>query len=68
MGLKSTSGIVLKTFSYGDTSKIIRCYTRDFGKISLIAKGVKTSKTLQIGYLEPINCISIDLYYNLPFI
>jgi len=64
MGLKSTSGIVLKTFSYGDTSKIIRCYTRDFGKISLIAKGVKTSKNLQIGYLEPINCISIDLYYN----
>ena len=64
MGLESTSGIVLKTFSYGDTSKIIRCYTRDFGKISLIAKGVKTSKTLQIGYLEPINCISINLYYN----
>ncbi len=64
MGLESTSGIVLKTFSYGDTSKIIRCYTRDFGKISLIAKGVKTSKTLQIGYLEPINCISMNLYYN----
>lgn len=64
MGLESTSGIVLKTFSYGETSKIIRCYTKDFGKISLIAKGVKTSKTLQIGYLEPINCISINLYYN----
>tara|TARA_A100001011_G_scaffold71076_1_gene72815 strand:+ start:58110 stop:58853 length:744 start_codon:yes stop_codon:yes gene_type:complete len=64
MGLESTSGIVLKTFSYGETSKIIRCYTKDFGKISLIAKGVKTSKTLQTGYLEPINCISINLYYN----
>ena len=63
MGLKSTSGIVLKTFSYGDYSKIIRCYTLDFGKISLIAKGVKTSKNLLIGFLEPINCISIDLFY-----
>jgi len=64
MGIETTVGIVLKTFSYGDTSKIIRCYTKDFGKISMIAKGVKTSKTLQTGYLEPINCISIHLYYN----
>ena len=44
MGIETTVGIVLKTFSYGDTSKIIRCYTKDFGKISMIAKGIKTSK------------------------
>ena len=29
-----------------------------------VAKGIKTSKTLQSGYLEPMNCISLNFYYN----
>ena len=64
MALESTLAIVLKSFPYGDTSKIARCYTRDFGKLSIIAKGIKTSKTLQSGYLEPMNCLSLNFYYN----
>ena len=64
MPLESTAAVVLKSFPYGDTSKIARCYTRDFGKLSIIAKGVMTSKTLQSGYLEPMNCISLNFYHN----
>ena len=64
MPLESTAAIVLKSFPYGDTSKIARCYTRQFGKLSVIAKGVLTSKTLQGGYLEPMSCISLNFYHN----
>ncbi len=64
MPLEKTTAIVLKSFPYGDTSKIARCYTRDFGKLSIIAKGVLTSKTLQSGYLEPMNCIALSFYHN----
>lgn len=64
MPLEKTAAIILKSFPYGDTSKIARCYTRDFGKISIIAKGVRTAKTLQSGYLEPMNCLSLSFYHS----
>ena len=35
----NTNAIVLKTFSYGETSLISRCFTEDRGKISFIIKG-----------------------------
>ncbi|MBF88669.1 MAG: DNA repair protein RecO [Candidatus Marinimicrobia bacterium] len=64
MPLESTSAIVLKSFPYGDTSKIARIYTRDFGKLSIIGKGVMSSKALQGSYFEPINCINLNFYYS----
>lgn len=64
MALEKTDAIILKSFPYGDTSKIARCYTRDFGKISIIAKGVRKSKTLQSGYIEPMNYLSLLFYYS----
>ena len=59
-----TSAVVLKSFPYGDTSKIARCYTLDYGKISIIGKGVRKGKTLQGGYLEPVNYLSLLFYHN----
>ncbi|MCH8070056.1 MAG: DNA repair protein RecO [Candidatus Marinimicrobia bacterium] len=64
MALEKTDAVILKSFPYGDTSKIARCYTRDYGKISVIAKGVRKSKTLQSGYLEPLNCVEFLFYRN----
>ena len=64
MALEKTDAIVLKSFPYGETSKIARCYTRDFGKISIIAKGVRKGKRLQSGYIEPINYLSLLFYHN----
>ena len=42
----NTDAIVLKTFSYGETSLISRCFTKDKGKISFIIKGAKSKKNL----------------------
>ena len=40
----NTDAIVLKTFSYGETSLISRCFTKGKGKISFIKKGAKLKK------------------------
>lgn len=64
MALEITDTIILKSFPYGETSKIARCYTRDFGKVSLIGKGVRKGKTLRSGYLEPLNHLSLSFYKN----
>ena len=55
----NTDAIVLKTFSYGETSLISRCFTKDKGKISFIIKGAKSKKNLLSPYFQPLNYINI---------
>jgi DNA repair protein RecO (recombination protein O) len=45
--------LVLQTFAYGDTSKILRLYTLEFGLRSVIAKGAQRAKSRYGGLLEP---------------
>jgi len=60
----NTSAIVLKTFSYGETSLISRCFTEDRGKISFIIKGAKSKKNLIAPYFQPLSYINIIFNEN----
>jgi DNA repair protein RecO len=60
-----TSAIVLKSFPYGDTSLIARCFSKDQGKISLIIKGARTKKSSKTAYFEPLSHIDI-IYHHKP--
>ena len=42
---KYTLGIVLNEIDFGESSKIIKVFTRDFGKVSIMVKGVKSSRS-----------------------
>lgn len=60
--LVKTRAIVLKKLDYGDTSKIAQFYTEDFGKISAIIKGARSSKS-KIGLMvDTFNLLQIVLY------
>ena len=61
--LIKTPGIVLKRFPYSETSIICRIYTRDMGKISLLAKGVWKQKHTIGPLFDPLNHLHIH-YYN----
>ena len=45
MPLVSTDAIILHSFRYGETSKIVRLLTRDHGPQSVIAKGAMNPKS-----------------------
>ena len=60
----NTNAIVLKTFSYGETSLISRCFTEDRGKISFIIKGAKSKKNLIAPYFQPLSYINIIFNEN----
>lgn len=62
MALKRTEAIVLKTQRQGETSKILTLYTRGFGKLKVIAKGARSTRSRFGGALEPLNHISIVFY------
>ena len=58
----STNAIILKTIPYGDSSVISRLFTKDNGKISIIAKGAWRPKKTAGSMLEPMNHIYIQYY------
>ena len=43
--LYKTEGIVLKSMEYQEADKIVTIYTKDYGKITAIAKGVRKTKS-----------------------
>jgi DNA repair protein RecO (recombination protein O) len=48
----SSSGIVLGRKNYGEADRIISVYSKDHGRISLIAKGIRRPKSRKRGHLE----------------
>lgn len=60
----NTSAVVLKSFPYGETSIIARCYTKDHGKVSLIVKGARRKKSPMAAYFQPMNYLDIVYYYR----
>lgn len=62
MSLVTTSAIVLHTFPYGETSKIVRLATPDHGVVSAIAKGAQRSKSRFDLRLQPMSEGTVRLY------
>ena len=60
----STHAIVLKTIKYGDSSLICRLFTKDQGKIVIMAKGAWRPKNTAGAILEPMNHIFLDYYHK----
>lgn len=63
MALEKTEAIVLRTFRYGDSSKIVSLYARRFGKIRVIAKGARSTKPRFGASLEPFT-ESLVVFYR----
>jgi DNA repair protein RecO (recombination protein O) len=55
MGSFQTEAIIIKQFDLGESDKIITCYTKDYGKIRAVARGVRMSKSPISGTVLPFN-------------
>lgn len=63
--IANTEGIVLKSIKYGETSKIASVFTKDFGRISVLAKGARKPKN-KFGSSLDVLSISEIYFYNKP--
>lgn len=63
-GLYSTHAVVLSSFDYGDSDRILGFYTEDYGKIKGIAKGARRSRKRFVGNLEPMSRIKLIFFHN----
>jgi len=60
--IHQSRAIILRTIDFQETSRIVAAYTREFGKVSLMAKGAKSSKSKYMGKLDP--GMLVDLVYH----
>ena len=54
-----TGGIVIGGIKYSETSKIVKVFTEDFGRITLMAKGARRKKSDFRGPVENFNFIEV---------
>src|SRR5205823_8365054 len=64
MGLVTTPAVVLQTYRYSETSKVVRLATRDLGVQSAIAKGALRPKSRFGGGLELLSEGVAQLYFR----
>ena len=62
MAVYRSKGIVLRSIRYGEADRILDLYTRDAGLASVIAKGIRRTKSRFGGRLEPLSCVDFLAY------
>lgn len=60
--IETTEAIVLNAKKFGDSSKIISLFTKDFGIITVLAKGAFQAKSKYGSALEPLSYSLITFY------
>ena len=60
--IRSSPAIVLRSWAYGESDKIVSLLTRDFGKIRGIAKGAKRSRKRFLNVLEPFTLVQLRFH------
>ena len=59
-----SDAIVLRSIDYGETSRIVTLFTRERGKIGVMAKGARANRSRFGSTLEPLSHINVVLYYK----
>lgn len=60
-----TNAIVLSSIKYGDSSRILRCYTREFGLVGYLVSSVNSKKSIvKPGMLLPLTQLSLVATYK----
>src|SRR3989304_6780738 len=56
-----TKAVVLKTYKLGETDKIIKLFSREYGAVDAVAKGVRKIRSRFGGRLELFNFVELEL-------
>jgi len=59
-----TEAVVLRGLDYGETSRIVTLFTRDQGKVSVMAKGARRTKSPFGSTLQPMAYTQVVYYYK----
>lgn len=64
MGIEKMEAIVMRTFPFGDTSRIAHLFSVERGRVHVMAKGVRGPRSRFGAALEPFTRIGAVIYYK----
>ncbi len=64
MSIVKTDGIIIRSQDYLESSKIVTCYTKDYGKVALIAKGARRPKSKFGGAIDLLHQVQLVYYFK----
>lgn len=56
--LEKCEGIVIRTTDYGETNKITTLYTREWGKVGVMARGAKKTNSRLSAVTQPLHMLT----------
>ncbi|HBB26834.1 MAG TPA: DNA repair protein RecO [Bacteroidetes bacterium] len=59
----STEAIIIHSRRFGDSSRIVTAYSRELGKVGLVAKGARTTSSSLGPALEPLSHVQLTVYH-----
>ncbi len=59
-----TDAVVLRSLNYGETSQIVTLFTREKGKLAVMAKGARRTKSAFGSSLQPMSYAQVVFYYK----
>lgn len=59
-----TDAVVLRSVDYGETSRIVTLFTRDRGRLGIMARGARSSKSRFGATLEPMSWVQVVIHYK----
>jgi DNA repair protein RecO (recombination protein O) len=62
MSVVSTPAVLLRSFNYSETSRVLRLYTKDLGLVSVMAKGIRRGGARGQGGLETFSRGELTAY------
>lgn len=63
--IEKTKGIVLHQIKYTDSGIIAHLYTKDFGRVSLLIKGMRKKKSGKHNIMfQPLSVIEVEMYHK----
>jgi DNA repair protein RecO (recombination protein O) len=63
--LTRTKAILLHHVRYSDSSLIAQFYTQEYGRISVMVKGISSRRgSMKFNYFQPLNIFNLELYHR----
>ena len=62
MAIRNDQGIVLRSFPFGEADRVVVLLSPNHGKLRMVAKGVRKTKSRFGGRLEPFSHVDLVLY------
>lgn len=57
-----TDAVVLRSFSFGEADRVLHVYTQESGRVGVVAKGVRRTKSRFGGRLEPFSHVELSIH------